>query len=110
MGAPWDPQDPHAGHGQLPKLILAGRLTGSFAGSPVVIEAGDSGLIAEFGSFTSAWAARRTTAPLMPVLRSLQRLGVPLAVRIAGLVSFDVLPRPGPIARLLLPGLAAMGR
>jgi hypothetical protein len=40
------------------------------------------------------------------VLGSLKRFGVPLRVRVAGILSLDVLPRVSPLARFIVPGLA----
>ena len=109
MGAARDAQDSHAGHGFVPKLILAGRLTGTLDGRPVVIEADESGLTVSFPSFRSAWAARRTTVASLPALRWLRQARVPLRVRVAGLLTVEVLPTPSAVAKLIVPALVRIG-
>ena len=108
MGAAWDHENPDERHGYVPKLILAGRLTGTLDGRPVVIEAGDAGLLVSFAVFQSAWAARRTANSLVPVLRLLKRNGIVLRLRLAGLVTVDLLPTPSGVVRLIVPKLARL--
>lgn len=99
MGAARDHENPNERHGCLPKLILTGRLTGTLAGRPVVIEAGESGLLVSMSAFRTAWAARRTIGTLLPLLETLERFHVPLRLRIAGIVSLELLPRMSPLVR-----------
>lgn len=106
MGAARHAQDPHTGHGFVPKLILAGRLTGTLDGRPVVIDADDRGVIVSFASVATAWAARRSTTALVPVLAVAQRCAVPVRLNVAGLVSLEVLPKPSRVVRMLAPQLA----
>lgn len=106
MGAAWHTEDPHAGHGNAPKLILAGRLAGTLNGRPVVIDADESGLAVAIASFGAAWASSRSMRSLLPVLGGLKRHGIPVRVTIAGLVSLDVLPKPSTLARFFVPGLS----
>ena len=108
MGAARDLENPHEGHGYFPKLILAGRLEGTLDGRPVVIEAGESGLLVSTSAFRTAWAARRTVGPLVPLLQALKRFKVPLKIRIVGIVSVELLPNPSTLARLLAPALARL--
>jgi hypothetical protein len=76
---------------------------GTLDGRPVVIEAGESGLLVKVSAFRTAWTARRTLRALSPVLQTLKRCGVPLRLGIAGLLTVDVLPRPGVLARIFAP-------
>jgi len=108
VGASRHAQDPHPRHGYVPKLILAGRLTGTVDGRPVVIDADDSGLTLSVAGFGSAWRLRSFAASFLPALRVLQRGGVAVRFNVAGLVSLNVLPAPGPLVRLLVPGLAQL--
>lgn len=109
MGAARDDENPDKGHGCVPKLILAGRLTGSLDGRPVVIDADDSGLLVSIPAFQTAWTARRTIGPLLPVLLTLKQLRVPLRLQIAGVVSVQLLPSTSVIAKLLAPSLHRLG-
>jgi len=109
VGAARDHENPDERHGYVPKLILAGRLTGTLDGRPVVIEAGESGLLVSMSSVRSAWGARRTVEPLFPVLRTLKRLHVPLRLRIAGIVSVELLPNTSRLAKLFSPVLSRLG-
>jgi hypothetical protein len=84
---------------------MAGRLTGSLDGRPVVIDADASGLVLSAASFRTVWGMRRIAGSLVPVLGLLKHQGIPVRLRIAGLVSLDVLPRPGPLVRIFAPGL-----
>jgi hypothetical protein len=84
---------------------MAGRLTGSLDGRPVVIDADASGIVLSLASFRALWGMRRIAGPLMPVLGVLKRHGTHVRLRIAGLVSLDVLPRPSPLVRIFAPGL-----
>jgi hypothetical protein len=106
VGAARDAQDSHAGHGFVPKLILAGRLTGTLDGRPVVIDADERGVMVSFASVATAWAARRSATALVPVLAVAQRCTVPVRLNVAGLVSLEVLPRPSRVVRMLVPRLA----
>jgi hypothetical protein len=109
MGAARDHENPDERHGYVPKLILAGRLTGTLNGRPVVIEAGESGLLLSMPSVRSAWAARRTVQPLLPALQMLKRLHVPLRLRIAGIVSVELLPNTSTLAKLFAPAFSRLG-
>ena len=108
MGVARYAQDPHAGHGFVPKLILAGRLTGTLDGRPVVIDADASGLTVSFAMLRTAWTARRSAASLLPVLGIVKRHGVPVRLKVAGLVSLEVLPVPSTLLRMIAPGLATL--
>lgn len=108
VGSAWGDQDPHARHGFLPKLIMAGRLAGSVDGRPVVIDADESGFTVSFAMLRTAWKAWRTVAALLPVLAVAKRLGVPVRLNVAGLVSLEVLPVPSTLLRILTPRLASL--
>lgn len=107
MGAARDHENPDEGY--VPKLILAGRLTGTLDGRPVVIEAGKSGLLVSVSGIQAAWAARRSVQSLLPVLRTLKRFRVPLRLRIAGIVSVELLPNTSALAKLFSPVLSRLG-
>jgi len=109
VGAARDHENPDERHGYVPKLILAGRLTGTVNGRPVVIEAGESGLLVSMSAVQSAWAARRTVRPLLPVLRTLKRFHVPLRLRVAGIMSIDLLPNSSTVLKLFAPALYRLG-
>jgi hypothetical protein len=87
---------------------LAGRLTGTLDGRPVVIEAGEAGLRLNVSAFRTAWAARRSLVSVLPVLQTLKHFGVPLRLGIAGLVSVEMLPRPSALARIFAPSLSRL--
>ena len=107
MGAARDDENPDEGYA--PKLILAGRLTGLLDGRPVVIEAGESGLLLSMSDFQTAWVARRTVGTLLPVLQTLKRFQVPLRLRVAGIVSVELLPNTSTFAKLFSPVLSRLG-
>jgi hypothetical protein len=109
VGSARDDEDSHEGHRHVPKLILAGRLTGTLDGRPVVIEAGESGLLLSMSAFQTAWAARGTLGPVLPLLQALKTLNVPLRLRIAGIMSLELLPNPSAVAKLFSPVLSRLG-
>jgi hypothetical protein len=109
VGAARDHENPHEGHGYVPKLILAGRLTGTLDGRPVVIEAGESGLLVSISALQTAWAARQTLEPVLPALQMLKQFNVPLRLQIAGIVSVELLPNPSTLAKLFSPVLSRLG-
>jgi hypothetical protein len=104
VGAARNHQDSDEGYCFVPKLILAGRLTGTMDGRPVVIEADDSGLLVRFADFRTAWAVRKTAEPLLSVLAWLRQVRVPLRVCVAGLFSVELLPIMSPVVKLIAPG------
>ena len=106
MGAARNHENQDKGHGYVPKLILAGRLTGTLDGRPVVISADESGLVVAAGSFRTVWESRRSVGSLLPVLCMLKRHGVPLRLSIAGLVTVELLPKPNVLARIFAPSLS----
>ena len=108
MGAPWNSENPDEGHGHFPKLIMAGRLTGTLDGRPVVIDANDSGLVVRFTSLWTAWSSTRSIGSLLPVLRILEQHHIPLRLSVAGLGTVEVLPRPSVLARILAPRLSGL--
>ena len=109
MGFARDDENSHPGHGYVPKLIVAGRLTGSLDGRPVVIEAADSGVVFIASQLKTAWALRRSAGSLMPVLGMLQQCGIPVRLSLAGLVALELSPRPNPLVRMMTPGISRLG-
>jgi hypothetical protein len=108
MGAARNLENPYERYGYVPKLTLAGRLAGTLNGRPVVIDADDSGVLVSFSALRTAWAARRTAYSLVPVLRLLKRNGIALRLRLAGLVTVDLLPTPSGVVRLIVPRLSRL--
>lgn len=109
MGSARNHENSNEGHGCVPKLTLAGRLTGSLDGRPVVIDADDSGLLVTIPAFQTAWTARRMLGSLMPLLQTLKLSRVPLRLRVAGIISVELLPYTSVVAKLLAPGLNRLG-
>ena len=105
MGSPRDAEDSHARHGYVPKLILAGRLTGTVDGRPVVISADDAGVTLDLSSLRSAWKLRNYGSAAFPVLQLLKASRIPLTLRVAGALSVPVLPKAGLLVRLFAPAL-----
>lgn len=106
MGAARDREDPDAGHGYVPKLIVAGRLTGTVNGCPVVISADGDGVLLSVATFRAAWTLRNSGSAVSPLVQWLRASGVPLTVRVAGVVSVPLLPKAGWLVRLFAPTLA----
>lgn len=105
MGSARDDEDPHSGHRHVPKLILAGRLTGTFDGRPVVISADDAGVVLDVPTLYSGWRLRTYSNAALPVLKGLNALHIPLTIRVAG-VSVPLLPKSGLLVRLFAPSIA----
>ena len=105
MGSARDHEDSHAGHGRKPKLILAGRLTGTFDGRPVVISADGGGVTVDLSTLHSAWTLRNYGSATFPLLQLLKASGIPLTLRLAGSVAVPVLPKAGWLVRLFAPAL-----
>jgi len=106
VGSARDNEDPDAGHGYVPKLILAGRLAGTFDGRPVVISADEAGVFLDVSTLYSGWQLRKYSSSVLPVLGWLNTWHVPLTVRVAGVVSVPVLPKAGLLVRFFAPSLA----
>jgi len=77
-------------------------------GRPVVIDADESGVVVSFAMIRTAWAARRSVAALLPLLAFAKRHGVPVRLKVAGLVSLEVLPVPSALIRIMAPRLASL--
>jgi hypothetical protein len=105
VGSARDNEDPDAGHGYVPKLILAGRLAGTLDGRPVVISADEAGVFLDVSTLYSGWQLRKYSSSVLPVLGWLNAWHVPLTVRVAG-VSVPVLPKAGLLVRFFAPSLA----
>ena len=98
-------EDPDKGYRQSPKLILAGRLTGTLDGRPVVISADDTGLTLDLSSLRSVWTLRKFGSVVLPFVQFLNAAHVPLRLRLLGGVSVPVLPKAGLLVRLFVPEL-----
>lgn len=85
--------------------MVAGRLAGSLNGRPVVIDADEFGLVLTFSTIRSLWSLRTIAGSLVPMLGVLKHSGIPVRMRIAGIVSVDVLPRPTALVRMFAPRL-----
>ncbi len=109
MGSARHTEDSHAGHRHVPKLILAGRLTGTLDGRPVVISADDAGLTLDLSSLRSAWTLRKYVGVGLPFLQLLKAAHIPLTLRLAGGVSVPVLPKAGWLVRLFAPAMMVIG-
>ena len=105
MGSARGDEDSHEGHRHIPKLILAGRLTGTFDGRPVVISADETGLTLDVSSLYSGWRLRKYGSAVLPLLNWLNASHIPLKMRMAGAVSVPLLPQPGLLVRLFAPSL-----
>jgi hypothetical protein len=105
MGSARDDEDPHAGHRHVPKLILAGRLTGTFDGRPVVISADGGEVTVEMSTLRSAWTLRNYGSAALPLLQFMTASHIPLTLRLAGAVSVPILPKAGWLVRLFAPAL-----
>jgi hypothetical protein len=105
MGSARDDEDSHSGHRHIPKLILAGRLTGTFDGRPVVISADEAGVVLDVSTLYSGWRLRKYSNAVLPVLKGLNDVHIPLTIRVAG-VSVPLLPKSGMLVRLFAPSIA----
>jgi hypothetical protein len=90
--------------------MLAGRLRGTLDGRPVTIEAEESGIEVVFGDVRSAWSGRRIAEAVVPAFAALKAHGIPLRVSVARLVTVNLLPEPGLVARAVVPGLDRLAR
>ena len=106
MGSARDDEDSNAGHRHVPKLILAGRLAGTFDGRPVVISADEAGVLLDVSSLSSGWRLRKYSSAVLPVLKCLNAFHIPLTMRVAGAVSVPLLPKSGLLVRLFAPSIA----
>jgi hypothetical protein len=89
-----------------PKLTVTGRLHGTADGRPVEIEAEGRELLIRVARLRAAWELRRSvSAGTAPVLRVLRDHGLHLRLRVGAHMALQVLPRPHPLLRLLLPVL-----
>ena len=105
MGSARDDEDSYAGHRHVPKLILAGRLTGTLDGRPVVISADGGEVMVDISTLRSAWTLRKYGSAALPFLQFLKASRIPLTLRLAGSVSVPVLPKAGWLVRLFAPAM-----
>lgn len=89
-------------------MIVAGRLTGTVNGRPVVIDADEGGVVVSLTTLGAAWAASRSLVGVLPALAVAKRWSVPVRLRVGGLVSLELLPRPSRIVRILAPRLSGL--
>jgi hypothetical protein len=85
--------------------MVAGRLTGSLDGRPVVIEADTDGLMLTLVTVRSLWRLSKFARSLLPVLRLLKHHRIPVRLAVAGIVSLGVLPQPAALVRFFAPDL-----
>jgi hypothetical protein len=83
---------------------LAGRLTGSVDGRPVVISAEDGQVTVDMSTLR-VWTLRKYGNAALPFLQVLKASSIPLTLRLAGSVSVPVLPKAGWLVRLFAPAL-----
>ena len=105
MGAARNDEDPNAGYRYSPKLILAGRLTGTLDGRPVVISADGGGITVDIAMLRTAWTLRNYGSVASPILQFLKASRIPLTLRLAGSVSVPILPQAGWLVRFFAPAL-----
>ncbi len=103
MGHERDDQDPHQGPGPRPKLILAGRLDGTFDGRPVSLVAEGRDLILGAGDLATLLALRKSWQGAHPVRALLRQGGIRLQARAPWLGKVEVFPSPNFLVRLFLP-------
>jgi hypothetical protein len=84
---------------------LAGRLTGTFDGRPVVISADEAGVVLDVSTLFSGWRLRKYSNAVLPLLKGLNAVRIPLTIRVAG-VSVPLLPKSGLLVRLFAPSIA----
>jgi hypothetical protein len=103
------PENPYERHGLFPKLILAGRLTGTLDGRPVVISAAEQTISVYLSGLRSAWGLRKQARGLLgtirPGLQFLADSGLRLECQIGAWPMVELLPAPGLFTSLLIPGL-----
>jgi hypothetical protein len=87
---------------------LAGRLTGTFDGRPVVISADDAGVLLDVSTLYSGWQLRKYSSAAFPVFEWLNASHIPLTVRVAGAVSVPLLPKAGLLVRFFAPSLFSL--
>lgn len=90
--------------------MLAGRLTGTLDGRPVVISAADQTLVIQLSGLRSAWALRPHAACALraigPGLARLKGLGIRVAVQIGrDWPSLELFPNPSFLTSLIVPAL-----
>ena len=109
MDSAWHPKNPYERHGFFPKLILAGRLTGTLDGRPVVISAAEQTISIHLASLRSAWGLRKYARTLLssvgPGLRFLADAGLRVEGRVGAWPAVELLPSPGLLTALFVPGL-----
>ena len=104
MGRHRHHENPYARLGFGPKLMLTGRLHGTFGGRPVEIEADGRELLLRVSNLRSAWMLRRNVSDnTIPLLRAFRDNGFRLRLRICASLALDVLPQPHAAVGLLFP-------
>jgi hypothetical protein len=83
--------------------MVTGRLEGTCAGQPVVMNVNGRNLSVQVNSLSSAWALRKNFSDAtLPGLHFLIEHGATLTLKIGRLWSLRVLPCSGLLSRLLL--------
>ena len=106
MGVGRHAKDSNPGFGFCPKLIVTGRLEGTLFGRPVEIIATGNQILVKLANLRSAWRLRRFVSPgLTTLLFAFRHAGLCMRLQIQGKTSFEVLPKPNFVIRLLTPSL-----
>jgi len=99
-------ENPNEGHTFVPKLILAGRLTSTLNGRPVVISAEEGNVSIFVAGFRSAWSIWKIRRAFTPMFRALHGSGIRIDLRVGSVMpSLELLPRPHFLVGLLAPEL-----
>jgi len=103
MGTERNPQNPHPGSEQSPKLRLAGRLDGNVNGRPFSLIAEDRDVTFDAGQFRTLLTVRRSwLAAVQPLGEFLHRAGMRFLVRVPWFGKVEVFPNPHYLIRLIL--------
>jgi hypothetical protein len=70
-----------------------------------VISADDAGVVLDVSTLYSGWRLRKYSNAVLPLLKGLNEVHIPLTIRVAG-VSVPLLPKSGMLVRLFAPSIA----
>lgn len=100
-------ENPNERHTLVPKLILAGRLTSTLNGRPVVISAEDGNISIHVACFRSAWSLWKIRRAFAPVIRCLGGFGLRMDLRFGRVIpALEIFPRPHFLVSLLAPEMS----
>ncbi len=103
MDSDRDAEDSHARRGHVPKLSLVGRLDGTLDGRLVTFVADGESATLRFTSLLGALSLGRCWPNIRSLLRGLVPSGFAVRVKLPGLPTATVFPRPSLFARLFMP-------